>query len=233
MFAVMILFSRIPVNGLLHTLGKLIIRFLRFVFSGLARKPQEEAPLVEEEIEEDPYAGLLENMEASESSAFWLAVSKIIITACLVIACVLVIALIIYGLYRIYQMYHAKNVPVASEEKTETISPFLKTDISVGGGSLSSLRRSLMNLFGKSNNDKIRKQYVKAVQKHTDENNVLKYKTPAELSKYAVDSDEEQSQKLTGRQKEAVLTSIYEKARYSNTQCSKEDVQSVKDLLKG
>ena len=36
----------------------------------------------------------------------------------------------------------------------------------------------------------------------------------------------------TLQEKRAELTAIYEKARYSNTTCSKEEVKLVKELLK-
>lgn len=229
----MLLFSRIPSGGLLRFLGNLIVRFLRFVLSGLARKPQVDEEIIQEEPEENPYAYPYGEMAPPQPSEFWIAVSKIIITTCMVLVCALVAALIVYGFYGLYRMYHTKKAPQVTD-KPESEATFLKTDLAIGGiGGFNALRRRLMNLLGGSNNDKIRKHYVKAIQKNTDPNKTLKYKTPEELSKYAVESSEPQSDLQLQKQKETAITSIYEKARYSNTECSKEEVQTVKELLKG
>lgn len=230
---IMLLFSRLPIVGVMRLIGKLIVRFLRFVLAGMAKKPEELQPQVTEEIAEDPYYNYYEEMEVPQPSQFWITVSKVVITICSVAAVVIIIALIIYGLYRVYQMYYSKKLPDSLEEKAESVSPFLKADLSIGGAAGSgSLRRSLRNLFGGSNNDRIRKHYLKAIQKHTDPNKMLKYKTPSELSKYAVAAGETLSDDQVQQQKEAALTTLYEKARYSNRECSKEEVQSVKELLK-
>lgn len=53
-----------------------------------------------------------------------------------------------------------------------------------------------------------------------------------EVSEYALGSGKSNIDELTIQNKKEELTAIYEKARYSNRECSKEEVKLVKDILK-
>lgn len=55
----------------------------------------------------------------------------------------------------------------------------------------------------------------------------MKYNTPADLSQYAIVADNQKTEELK-KEKEASLTDLYEKARYSKEECSKEEAQSVR-----
>ncbi len=230
---VMMLFARIPVQVAGRYVWKYLRQFLRWFFALISREPNAEdiTPPQEEEEEmiPDNY-----DIEPSEPSQLWLIISKILVYLGAAIIVILLIALVIYGLYRIYQLYHSKKILVEGEEKREAVPLFLKTKLDMMNGT-NTLRRGILTWLGRTNSDKIRKQYTKAVQRHAQLDKNLKYKTPSELSEYAVgkvDSRIKDTENQTGSGKEEALTNIYEKARYGNEECTKEELQSVKELLK-
>lgn len=226
---VMAIFTKLPIGGLLRGIGIILRNFLRFLFMRIGNSPTEQTEEVQPQ--EETMLQYLGDIETPEPSAFWLKFSQGLMYVSYVIFIVLFIALIVYGLYRIYRMYYQKKVIISGDEKVEVISPFTKNDLGFFGNRRS-IRKSLRNLFVGSNNDRIRKQYLKAVQKHAEPEKELKYFMPTELSGYAVLTDNKQMEESNKNAKVAVLTNIYEKARYSNEECSKEEVQSVKNILK-
>jgi hypothetical protein len=229
-FISMMAFTKFPLDKLLHFLGQCIIKFLRFVFSGLSKKPAEE--YVPEDIIPEPEINM-ENpalVPADEPSEFWQHLYQIVTILVMAASVCMILILLVYGLYRIYKLYYQKKVSTDGEEKVEVISPFSESGLSFFK-EIGPVRRKFLNLFVKSNNDKIRGQYLRAVQKRTKPEQNLKYETPAEISKHAIAPDSKLTQEGKGK-KETALTALYEKARYSNEECSREEVQSVKNLLK-
>lgn len=79
--------------------------------------------------------------------------------------------------------------------------------------------KNFIKTFSLSNNEKIRKYYYKAVIHNLSTKKITKDMTPSQLSAI-VNADQAD-----------LLTSYYEKARYSPWECSHEEVQSVKNLL--
>ena len=224
-------FIRLPLGRVLYHLGILLRNLLKALLSGLKNTPpevkEEESILPEEDfaIEE------MLPMEEQTPSEFWIAVSKVLLVATSVLFVILVIALIIYGLYKIYKKYYQTKGQGSGEEQIEVLSPFEKLDLGYTRGKRS-LQQAIHQLIDRSNNDRIRKQYRKAIQRNTKSDKILKYYTPTELSKYAVDTDKQKLEKEKAQEAEKTLTALYEKARYSNTECSKEEVLSVKNIIK-
>lgn len=230
-FISMIAFTRFPMDKLFQFFGKCIVKFLRFVFAGLTRKSYEEY-VPEEELPEFEMPMGYQKIRPGDSrpSPFWEHLYQLIIILIITAVACMILMLLVLGLYHIYKLYYQKKVFEDGEEKVEVISPFHKSELSIFRD-IRSPRSRLRNLFGKSNNDKIRKLYVKAVQKHTKPEQELKYDPPEKLSKYAITPDNKTSEEIK-REKEESLTSLYEKARYSNEECSKEETQAAKNILK-
>ena len=209
-----------------------------------------------------PMSGISDYMPDAEPSKWLMMLSDIFIYLCIIISILLAVALVIQGLYRIYHRYYQAKMPIGREEKIEIIPPFEKIRLSIFGAGVDK-RRSFTGIFIKSNNDRIRRSYKKAieknvvqkstmkkdgiskiairrniVQKSVAQNNLpqenaqpengLSFKTPSELSEYAIGDggiiNEKNLQKET-------ITELYEKARYSGKECTKEEVQKVKRLL--
>ncbi|HWT75872.1 MAG TPA: hypothetical protein VN258_14305 [Mobilitalea sp.] len=216
---VMMFFTKLPIGKVFRLLGLLIRNLLRALFSVLTNAPAETEK--DKVIPEDqmPQYDMEMDYTVIKTPEILLKILKVILYITFILFVVLLITLIIYGLYRIYKRYYQIRGKGFEEGQVEVISPFEKIDLRFLRGRIS--KKNLFGMFGRSNNDRIRKQYMKAIQTNTEPEKVLKYYTPTELSQYAVEPEVRKH-----------LTDLYEKARYSNEECSKEDVQSVKKILK-
>jgi hypothetical protein len=173
----------------------------------------------------------LEDMESDEPSKVWIFMEKMLTVTVIVLVIALVVGLIVYAAYKIFQLYYqGKNNK--KEVQIEFISPFVKEDSGKQEGRGLSFGRKLLKMIHHSNNDRIRKQYQKAVLNHSKPEQELQYLTPLHLSKYALNKADRKAEEKAEQEKEEEITNLYEKARYSNQECSKEEVQSVKELLK-
>jgi hypothetical protein len=222
-FISMILFSKLPLSDILFSLGKIIIRILRAFFSLFHRSNS-----IEEEIEEivseaDP---AMEPLPSAETSELMKVIATILQWIVTIGVFVVLIAIVLYALYQLYQYFYRKNETTIMD-KTEFISPFnqrerIKKDAP----------KRFRTFFGRTNNDEIRKYFYKAVTASKNSNKELsKDLTPAQLAEYAICEGMDMDAADTAKKKE-LLTAYYEKARYSNEECSKKEVQIVKDILK-
>jgi hypothetical protein len=228
----MILLSNISFNGLVNAIWKmikfLIAAFVRFLNS-LA--DEEAEPMMEEEEKEIINDDMRMEEVAGEPSEFMLLLSEILYYAAVIVMISAIIALVIYSLYRLYRYFYQKKFSVSKEEEIEFISPFQKENMSIYENRKTS-KRKFFAIFTKTNNEKIRKHYYKAIVNHAKSEEVLPYLAPIQLSKYAFTSDNPIIKETSDPKKETELTNLYEKARYSDEECSKAEVQSVKNLLK-
>jgi hypothetical protein len=231
-FITMLAFTKFPTDKIISGIGNLIVRFLRMVFFWFTSKPQEEytPPEAIPKLDDMYNINQMPIVPDQRHSEFWEFVYRITVITFSAAIAVLVASLLFYGLYRVYKLYYKLRETNDSDEQVEIISPFSKSGLNLFEEFMSR-HKKFGNLFAKSYNDKIRRQYMKAIQKHTKEDQILKYDTPAQLSQYAVDQDEKQAE-AAKKEKENNLTALYEKARYSNEECSREDDQAVKKLLK-
>ena len=220
----MLLFSLFPLGKAVLTVGNQFLRFIRYLFSFLPNSTPEE---IQQPILPQPQENTMDQLPASDPSRFmellaqvfqWIAIAALIAGA---------IFLVFYCVYRIYRYFYLKGEE--AEDSVEFISPFIKKE---------RLKRDPVSIFrtllGKSNNELIRKQFVKAVTSHLGSGSKLsKNMTPTQLSEYAVGigkpsdflAPEEEKRKI-------LLTEYYEKARYGKDDCTKEEVQLVKDITK-
>lgn len=217
---VMILFSQIPLGGFSRVLKAgfiALVKFIITVYMLLWREPEEITS--DEEIIEDYYQFVDKEPSLLAEILSYILAGATIITA---------LILIVYGLRKIYDIFHSRT-EIYGEDRIKEITTFIKADNSTGNKS--SLRRGILSLFGRSNNIRIRRQYMRAVLKNAQPDKSLKYKLPNELSEYAFEIRDSDLDESSMQKRKALLTAIYEKARYSNIECSKEEVQMVKDIL--
>lgn len=225
----MFTFSLLPLDRLFSILGKLFIRLIHFIISLLRFEEPENIPEPEEEeqmvVEDYPIPVPSRLMEIIQEVLQWIA-------TILVIA--FIIALIMYALYQIYQYFYLKSEEVV-KDKIEFLSPFTQKErIKRERGKM------LRNLFGRSNNAQVRKFFAQAVTDSlTPDTKLDKSLTPTQLSNIILPLPSDTTAPLTEdaevmkqNTRKRQITEYYEKARYSNEECSKEEVQFLKKLLK-
>ena len=217
---VMFLFTRIPLGGIGQFLRSIMVKLINFLVSMFLTLKKPDEMILEEEAPNSttPFAN-------PEPSLFTEIVSVILG----VITLLIIIAFIIYGIYRIYKLFYSRAL-IIDDVRTGRNIAFTKDSNKPDKNP--SVRHRFRSVFDNSNNVKIRRLFIRAVQKNARSGHVLKYKLPKELSEYALEAGKSNIDELAIQHKRAELTAIYENARYSNTECSKEDVKLVKDILK-
>lgn len=228
----MLVFRKFPLDKLFKAIGGLIVRFLRFALSGLQLQqntPVEEMPQMDD-IPED----MNELLDTSiimnpEPSRIWIIIERVFITLMIALIVIFLLMILVVSLYRIYKLFYLKKLS-ADKEKIEVAS-LLRDSWSSFFDKVNTRRKKLLQRYGNSNNERIRKLYHKAVVKHNKKEQELKYQTPKQLSRYAVGCDSNQAQEEKEKMAET-LTVLYEKARYSKEECSRAEVREVKNLVK-
>jgi hypothetical protein len=221
----MLLFSSLPLGNSLTALVKLIVRLISGFFS-LFHKEQPEQVIEEIPVPEE--TPMPNKLPATDSSYLLELFSKIFEWFATIITIAGIVCLLLYAIYRIYKYFYLKSEEVI-KDKVEFISPFIKIE------RLKKVRKErLHTIFGHSNNAIIRKYFFKAVSLNIDSHTDLpKSITPAELSEYAIGkAGSKETAAPEEEEKRQQLTTYYEKARYSNEECTKEEVQRVKNILK-
>jgi hypothetical protein len=217
----MLCFSRLPLGNLLTILGTLMIKALKLFLTWLLKHRHEEPEWTEEEPV--PSMDRLHHTESSRLMEILSAIFQWLFTIVFIIG---VVVLIFYLIYRIYQHFYIKGEGVIKDE-VHFLSPFEKKE---------KLKqepkpfRPNFYLLGKSNNITIRKHFAKAVLANAGSNpEHLESLTPSQLSEYVVGQNQEYSSEENDR---ILVTNCYEKARYSNQICSREEVQLIKRIVK-
>ena len=217
---VIMVFSKFPLGYIFGSIGKYLMQLIGL----LSNRSVSDQIKTEDVVQEGtnlqqgvPSTGLPE----AEPSKFMEITDHIASVVFIGIFIAIIIIFLGKEFYKFYQFYYKKKVRDIGADKIEVALPLEKSRIKFFGQQGTS-RKGIFNLFGLSDNDRIRMHYRKAVQKNARLEKELKYKTPSQLSEYA----------LSSKEKSAALTALYEKARYSHEECSREEVQSVKNLLK-
>lgn len=224
----MLTFSLIPLDRFLSKLGKLLIRLLRYLISLLRSEEPEDIP----EPEEEQMA--VEDFPINEPSRLMVIILDIFQWVAIILVIALFVALIVYTLYQIYQYFYLKSEDT-TKDKIEFLSPFLRKE-----RVKREHKKILRGLFGRSNNAQIRKFFTQAVTANLTPDTKLDISlTPTQLSNFILPSPNKASTPLTGEDQtveqinaKKQITKYYEKARYSNEECSKDEVQNLKKLLK-
>ncbi len=222
---VMLFFTRLPLKELLSLAGSFLLVLLRAFFALFNGK---EKPAPTENGKPEQGAPPLDFGEANPPSLIWQYIQNILSVLFTIALIAGVIALILYGLYRIYQRFY-ENKNNYFQDKTEFISPFDSREVLKDNAPQAAAKR-FGGIFGRSNNDKIRKLIYRAVTSHRKNDDLPGNLTPSQLSEYALGREKELSGNVD-TQKVKELTAYYEKARYSREVCTKEEVHKVKHIL--
>lgn len=220
LFLIMMLtFSLIPLDRLFSVLGKLFIRLIRFLISLFRFEEPEDSPEPEEEDM------LIEDYPINEPSRLMEIISQILEWVAAILVIVFILAAVMYALYQIYQYFYLKSDQVV-RDKIEFLSPFVQKERVKHNH-----KKIFRNLFGRSNNAQIRKFFIQAVNANlTSDTKLDQSLTPSEISASILGSPSETSVSVI--EQNHLITEYYEKARYSNEECSKEEVHLIKKLLK-
>ena len=188
-------------------IGQLLLLLLRVIVKFLFRGESDDSDIIvgaEEQVAggEGPGPGA-----EYVTYQFWLILEKILIAAALVGALVF----LIYVLYHFYQKFVRNRVMEQSTSEFEETTVFVEKVARV-----KKERKSLFEYLNLTNDKKIRHIYAKKVQKQIKAGaNVKSSQTVQEIKPVITGED-------LGN-----ITSLYEKARYSNQPISKEEVKSI------
>ncbi|MBH1939608.1 hypothetical protein I5677_01715 [Mobilitalea sibirica] len=216
---VMLVSYGLPLTNLLSRIGKFILRIILSPLRLLTGNETEPEETLEEETEQT----LPLDTESSELLQF---IFKIIEWLFILLVAVALIALFTYSVYKLYQYFYRKRVN-DSMDRIEYLSPFIKKE-----ATKKTPRKFGFHLFGRSNNAVIRKHFFKAVSSSADASKKLqKNLTPTEITELMKLGGKGTDPAIMAEQRK-LITAYYEKARYSNEECSKEEVKKIKEMLK-
>jgi hypothetical protein len=224
----MMLFTKLPFGNMVSSIGNSFITLLRYVLSFLFRG-KKEIPSPPEEITRMDYS-INTLPTVKEPSPILDFILNLIFYLLSFVAIIGIIALIIYGFYKLYHLFYIDKIK-NGEDHTEFLSPFDKKE-KLEKVIKKSPFKNLLDFFGRTNNEKIRKQYYKAIIKNVDPDQLGKGLTPSKLSEFAFNPESTLLKNDVDSDKVNMLTEHYEKARYSNVECSEEELQTVKTMLK-
>lgn len=223
----MLMFRLLPLKQLFAFLGDGFLFILRTIIRFFSRDkalPPALAPSPDNIILSKPD-------DMTPPNKLYLLFESIIIHV-LTIGCIIVgICLIGYLLYRFYKYFYKKNIDV--RDTVSSISPFVKRSKIDKNEHEEKPRQAFVirHLFP-SNEEKIRRIFSKVISERLNE--IPKELTPSELMTHHDPLhrllEEKQNTPLT--KEEITLIRLYEKARYSNLSCTKEEVQLAKKCLK-
>ncbi|MGB8454564.1 MAG: hypothetical protein WCD89_19815 [Anaerocolumna sp.] len=225
---VMLFFSTLPVKELLSVIGSLLIGLLRAFFSLFPGNGEEAAPL--DNVQPETSVPPLGLTDAKEPSLLFQYIQDILLGLVTIAMIAGAIALILYGLYRIYQRFYEKKYN-NFRDVTEFISPFDKRE-KINRNDPGAVGNQFFGNFPRSNNGKIRKYFYKSVLSQKKNDTLLKNLTPTQLSEYALNGQNGLSADMIDPENVKQLALYYEKARYSKEECTKEEVMQVKTIIK-
>lgn len=224
--ATMFIFTKFPLKAFLTMIGTILLGLIKAFFSLFKDKPIT-SPI--KNIEPEQSSQPLGLLKATPPSIIWQYIENILLGLFTIALVAGITALILFGLYRLYQLFYEKKFN-NFRDKTEFISPFDKRE-HLKREEIGTVVKKLFPLFGRTNNEKIRKYFYKAIITHNPKEKLSNYLTPMQLSQYALNIQTEQYRDDTIKKEADRLTEFYEKARYSKDECTNEDVSQVKDIL--
>lgn len=225
-FMCMIFFTGLPLKELFSGVGQGLLTALRWLLSLLPKSSGNTVPAPQETPPEAPMTNAFELPPANTPSPFWIYLQNILMNLLTIVIIVALLALVSYALYKIYQAFY-KEKRNLFKDSTEFISPFDKKE-KYRQQSGDTKKKSIFQFFSQSNSDRIRKAFYKAVLSKGD-TIPNAFATPLELSEYVLKGAPNDDRILNERAE--ALASYYEKARYDEEDCSKEEVVEFKKLL--
>lgn len=221
----MLILCRLPLKQLFAKLNDLLYRFLRWLLSKVNAKPSpklEDVPQEQVMQKDIPFSMLLK--DEPKKSPIWDYLERIVLVLLSILLVIAAIAAIIGICYSIYKKFHAQQSN--GIEKKEFISPFsIKKEKVKESGDHSP--RSFF-LFS-TNRDKMRCHFYHLMKPRVNPEKVSFY-TSQEMTHSL---NKETNQLLPVKYPEADLTKLYrlyDKARYSNEECTKQEYQAMKKI---
>ncbi len=210
----------LPLGNILSVIKSVLLAILKFILSLLhfSNQPPPKPSAPSNNTSSPPFV--------PERSLFWDILSTVFYYAIIIALLAAFIAGIIYVLIAIYKRFYS-NRPSVTYDRVEFLSPFWRKE-SVQTKSPKPSNRFYIPFFGRSNNEKIRRHYYQAIINRLDINQLPKGITPSELSRYLLDQNKEAN--VSSLEQE--LTSLYEKARYSQKECTKEELRRMRAYMK-
>ncbi len=225
----MLLVPRLPFGTVVNGAGALLLMVVRQIILMILKLFQKDASQMEffrQETEE-----MLPLIEAGETSALARILEQLVLAAAGLAAAAAAVYLIVRLLYRMYQRFYEHTQDTVDESEFIWEHPFerLRT---------AGKRKSKETFTGKGADQKIRRLFKKNIEKQFGSTRqVPEMLTPTELEmllleknrKAAIQNlDEAAKNRETARQR----IRLYEKARYSQHLCEKQDVLDMKQSLK-
>lgn len=188
-------------------IGQLLYAALRFVVRLFAHGGGSEGSQVPVDVPEASGGddAVMMNGEAN-TFMFWLVVEKIVIAVCLIVALIG----LGYALYRFYQKFTKDRIEERQTGEYEETTVFVEKAEKVRKE-----RQSLFEYLNLSNEKRVRRLYAKRVQKQ------IKAGAPVKPSQTVQEIQSVVQEDLTA------LSTLYEKARYSNQLITKEEVKGI------
>lgn len=209
--AIMLIFVRLPYGAVLSWIWSGIKSFLRFIFSFIKNTPSGENTDIPVQQEPLPLPGgflIDETQEVREPSIVW----DYIIT---IFAILVLAALLCYAVYSIYKKIVTRERKELLEER-ELISPFSKKERADN----SAPRKDNLLRTGLSYNMRIRRLYRREILERAPVRHCsFEPLTPEEIEKQAG---------LGSSKYDAMLHETYEKARYSEHGCTRQEYKLLR-----
>jgi hypothetical protein len=173
---------------------------------------------------DDSMANMLNKLSGDQKENIFLVLLVKVMEICIAIICIIIFIYIIWMAYlklkELYKQFYAKSED--KDIKRELVLPIDNlTDIITD--KFEALKRDITDIFEVSNRKKIRTTYQKIIRKYSKMGIEVKFfNTPNELEKKVYNKLEKNIEEVT---------SIYEKARYSNYECNDDEVKKIKKYL--
>lgn len=224
--AVMVLSCFIPFGsalaGFLQAAGRLLRAVITFLASLFGRGSEQAEVIPEPEMpQQQGFSGMGEDTSAA---AIWVFLERVMIAVFAAAVVVGGIALLLYCVYRIVKTFYSNRA--LHSDQVEFLNPFEKKE------KLTRLpeekQGDLLGFFGLTANARIRKTWYRAIKaKHRDR--VPGCLAPLELTETLAGAGGDAAAGA-GSDKAKRLAEIYDKARYSGKECSREEMAAVKEL---
>lgn len=214
----MIWILKLPLERLLNGINHGFFNLLKCLISLLRHQPA-----VSEQVRSTGDKAL--ELPPGETSLFWEILSKILMYAGYLAIGIGIIAAIVFLCFQIAKGFH-RNTRTASTDHKEFISPFTIKKEKAHVSRKES--RHTFFLFA-SVKDKMRRHFYQQIKPKVD-SRTAPYLTSSQLTHSVDDSGSGLLKEHHNEDDLKKLHLLYDKARYSNQECTKEDYQQIKQI---
>lgn len=211
-----LLFPLTQIESFFLELGRQFLNFLRWLISLLLTETANETSIAEtlEATKRNP-----STLPAIDPAPEWLRnLLQFLCTLIFIAGCVLFILCTFYMIYQLFQRFYRPH------PETDDRHEFIKEEIQLIPQLHRKKKKNEHSLYFQFHpNAYIRKRYKKEIKKRIDfSKEIPSHYTPTELEKYA---------NLPPTNESEILHQLYEKARYSEQGCKKEEIIAIKQNI--